>query len=127
MIAALGGPSGCNVTTKEKITMTFQIARPRPHPTQKDALTLSAYWKSISCIPNQHPATRAFALREAAHWTRTAAAIARARQEAADKLVELQGRGAISRRKAPGRSRARARRGSWRRSSVPTRRRSFAG
>ena len=60
--------------------MTFQIARPRPHPTQTDALTLAAYWRSIALIPSQHSATRAFAVREAAHWTRTAAAIARARQ-----------------------------------------------
>jgi len=80
IFAALPRPAICNVITKEKITMTFQIARPRPNPSQADCLSLRAYWRSIAVIPNQHPATRAFAVREAAHWTRTAAAIARARQ-----------------------------------------------
>lgn len=55
--------------------MPIQIARPRPDPTPEQCDALAAYWGAIAVIPNQHPATAAFAQREHSHWRDVAAEI----------------------------------------------------
>ena len=52
-------------------TMTVPVPTPiRPvvDPTPEQC-ALSAYWEAIALIPDQHPATAAFARSEARHWT----------------------------------------------------------
>ena len=43
--------------------------RPAVDPTPEQCSALSAYWEAIALIPDQHPATAAFARSEARHWT----------------------------------------------------------
>ena len=59
--------------------MSIQIARPHPDPTPEQCDGLAAYWGAIAVIPNQHPATAAFAQREHSHWRDVAAEIRKAR------------------------------------------------
>ncbi len=49
--------------------------RPVVDPTPEQSAALSAYWEAIALIPDQHPATAAFARSEARHWTGVAGEI----------------------------------------------------
>lgn len=53
--------------------------RPVVDPTPEQCSALSAYWEAIALIPDQHPATAAFARAEARHWTTIAEAAGRVR------------------------------------------------